>query len=227
MIAIIVICLLAAISTVLTFYLWQRPAVGKPDTELPPPRIAGLFSNHDASTAVGGTDADEVLSIRAHLLDRARAGEVTVLIETRSLADADLYSEVLDALMDRSESREKLRTLVSFISANAELRANKRLAEHVMNTWQAAPDRRSTVEMMHIAALSDDPATYQRAVELVVSFWQNGKLAEFRSEDLIELFESQFWMLAPEARRGGAAFALKQKLADVRRELAMTTPTRP
>ena len=226
MIAIIVILLLAVIGTVLTFYL-RRPSVGKPDTELAPPGMAGLFATRDASGRATETAELEASSIRANLLDRARAGDVQALIETRSLADATLYNDVLDALIEPAgDSREKLGTLVSFISANPELRANKRLAELVMNTWEARPDRRSTVEMMHIAALSDDPATYQGAVELVVSLWQKGKLIEFRSEDLIELFESQFWMLAPEARRGGAAFALKQKLADVRRELAMTTPTR-
>jgi hypothetical protein len=81
--------------------------------------------------------------------------------------------------------------------------------------------------MMHIAALSDDAVVYQRAVELAIAYWLKGNLIEFSPEELIELFDSQFWILAPEARRGGAGFALKRKLAGVRRELATTTPARP
>jgi hypothetical protein len=80
--------------------------------------------------------------------------------------------------------------------------------------------------MIHVAALSDDSEVYQQAIELVTSFWQQGKLREFRAEELVELFNSQYWILAPEARRGGAGFALKRKLAGVRRELATAKSAR-
>jgi hypothetical protein len=162
------------------------------------------------------------------LIDRARAGDLTTLSETHSLEDAGLYDSVLDALIDSaSDNQETFSALVSHISKSNELRANKRLAERLITTWEAAADRRSTIEMLHIAALSGDAATYQQAVELVTSFWKNGKLIEFSPDELLELFDSQFWILAPEARRGGAGFALKRKLAGVRRELATMTPARP
>jgi hypothetical protein len=228
MIAIIVICLLAVIGTALTFYLWQRPSVGKPDTELTPPRFAGLFTSHDAAKQAESLSPDEDVLIRESLLNRARAGDLAALSESASQTEDGLYGVVLNALIaSAAESQEKSRALVSYISTNSGLRANKRLVDLVMDKWKAGPDRRSTVEMVHLAALSDDAEVYSEVVELVVSFWQKGNLVEFRSEDLLELFESQFWMLAPEARRGGSAFALKQKLADVRRKLAATTPARP
>lgn len=225
MIAIIVICLLAVMGTALAGYLWRRPPVGNPDSELTPPRSAGLFSSQATSVSPVETAAIERSEIRARLLDRARKDDPLVLSDASSIKDSTLYNEVLNTLTDSaSDNREKLHDLASYISGNSELRANKRLAENVIKTWEAAADRRSTVEMMHIAALSDDAATYQGAVELVISFWQKGKLIDFKTEDLLELFESQFWILAPEARKGGAGFALKQRLAGVRRELATTTP---
>jgi len=112
--------------------------------------------------------------------------------------------------------------------------AQRALGEAFRN---AAPDNRltplrtfvsgDTSNWVFKAALSDDAMVYQQAVELVIAHWQKGKLGEFGPEELIELFDSQFWILAPEARHGGAGFALKRRLAAVRRELATTTPARP
>lgn len=240
MVAIIVICFLALTLAALTSLLWRRtPSGANPDRELAPPRFAGLFAGPESSAAQAGTkeltkelteELTEASRVRAALIDRARAGDLTTLSETHSMGDAGLYGKVLDALTDSaSDSHERFRALVSHISKSNELRGNKRLAEHLIAAWEtaeAAPDRRSTIEMLHIAALSDDAMVYQHAVELVISHWQTGKLIEFSPEELIELFDSQFWILAPEARRGGAGFALKRKLAGVRRELATTTPAR-
>jgi hypothetical protein len=226
MFAVIVICFLALTAT--AFYLWLRPSNGRnPESELAPPRFAGLFSSRESSGSEANTKGTEALRLRANLIDRARAGDLTTLSETHP----PVYSEVLDALIDSaSDNHERFRTLVSHISKSNGLRGNKQLAEHLMASWEtaeAAPDRRSTIEMMHIAALSDDAVVYQHAVELVIAHWQRGKLIEFSPIELIELFDSQFWILAPEARRGGAGFALKRKLTGVRRELATTTPARP
>jgi hypothetical protein len=233
MVAIIVICFLALTLAALTSHLWRRPPSGaNPDRELAPPRFAGLFASADSSATQD--EAKELIDasrLRADLIDRAHAGDLTALSETHSVGDAGLYGKVLDALIDSaSDNPERFRALVAHISKSNELRGNKRLAEHLIAAWEtaeAAPDRRSTIEMLHIAALSDDAAAYQHAVALVISGWQKGKLIEFNPEELIELFDSQFWILAPEARRGGAGFALKRKLAAVRRELAATTAARP
>ncbi len=227
MVAAIVICFLAL--TAAAYYFWLRPSYRRnPESELAPPRFAGLFSSEQMPALEADPKATEALRLRANLVDRARAGELVTLSETYSLEDAELYCKVLDALIESaSDNHETFLALVSHISKSNELRGNKQLAEHLMALWKAAPDRRSTVEMMHIAALSDDAVVYQRAVELIVAHWQKGELKEFSPDELIELFESQFWILAPEARLGGAGFALKRKLAGVRRELATTTPARP
>lgn len=225
MVAVIVICFLAL--TAAAYYFWLRPSYGRnPDGELAPPRFAGLFSSE--TPALEAPEATEALRLRASLVDRGRAGDMAVLSEAHSLEDGELYCEVLNALIESAANdHQTFRSLISHISKSNELRGNKKLAEHLMALWEAAPDRRSTIEMMHIAALSDDAVVYQRAVELIVAHWQKGGLKEFSPDELIELFESQFWILAAEARLGGAGFALKRRLAGVRRELATVTPARP
>jgi hypothetical protein len=138
-----------------------------------------------------------------------------------------LYADVLDGLVEwASERQENLAALVSLVSKSNELRANKQLAQRLIETWKTAPDRRSTTEMIHIAALSDDAQTYEQAVEAALEVWRSGRLPGFRPEELVELFVSQYWVIAPEARRGGVGFALKRRLLGVRRELATTTPAR-
>ena len=227
MVAVIVICFLAL--TAAAYFFWLRPPYGRnPESELAPPRFAGLFSSEQMPALEADPNATEALRLRASLVDRARAGDVTTLSETHSLEDRELYCKVLDALIESAaDNHERFLALVSHISKSNELRGNKQLAEHLMALWEAAPDRRSTIEMMHIAALSDDAVVYQRAVELIIAHWQTGELKEFSPDELIELFESQFWILSPEARLGGAGFALKRKLAGVRGELATITPARP
>ncbi|HJZ68015.1 MAG TPA: hypothetical protein VKF81_07835 [Blastocatellia bacterium] len=229
MIALIVILFVALAGAALTLYLWQRTSnKSSAELEIEPRRFAGLFADRRSSAASASAKAKtDTSQLRANLIGRARDGDLTTLSEASSSRDTALYGEVLDALIDSAYgSQEKLSALVNRISNSNELRANKQLAEQVLATWKAAPDRRSTTEMIHVAALSDDAEVYQQAIELVTSFWQQGKLREFRGEELVELFNSQYWILAHEARRGGAGFALKRKLAGVRRELAAATPAR-
>ena len=58
------------------------------------------------------------------------------------------------------------------------------------------------------------------AVDLAVTAFKNGRLRSFSTDDFFGLLESQFWVLATEVRCGGDGFALKKRLAEVRRELA-------
>lgn len=224
MLAIIVILFLVLVAAAFTIYVSQRAAFGTdPNHDLPPARLGGLFDEHGGGAL--GAIGKVVSSQRVELLERAHQGELQPLSEAHTSRDAKLYCEVLDALVEwAAERQEKLIALVSHISKSNELRANGQLAERLIAAWKTAPDRRLTTEMIHIAALSDDAAIYQRAVEEALDFWRRGKLAEFRPEELNELFVSQFWVIAPEARRGGAGFALKRRLADVRRQLAAATP---
>lgn len=227
MVAIIIISFLALMGAAFSIYFWQRtPSNAASSRDLPPRQSAGLFDVSEPA-ALAERQVADASKRRAELLARAKGGDLDALPAALSEQDAKVYGDILDALVEwASHRQENLNALVSHVSKSNELRANKQLAERLIDTWKTAPDRRSTTEMLHIAALSDDAETYQQAVELVVSFWQRGRLTRFSAEELAELLESQYWILAPEARRGGAGFALKRKLAGIRRELAAATPAR-
>lgn len=227
MIAIIVISFLALIGTVFSIYLWRRtPSDATDNRVLPAPHSVGLFDRPDATLLAEGRQ-QTIASKRRQLRELARSGDLNALTEAHSAHDLVLYADVLDGLVEwASERQENLAALVSLVSKSNELRANKQLARRLIETWTTAPDRRSTTEMIHIAALSDDAETYEQAFETVLEFWRSGRLPGFRPEELVELFVSQYWVIAPEARRGGVGFALKRRLLGVRRELATTTPAR-
>jgi len=152
------------------------------------------------------------------LIERAQQGDFAALQKARH--EAPLYQAVLNALIDWSERQGDIAPLVRHLARSDDLRANVRLAERVIAAWQAAPDRRSTVDMLHVAALADDANTYRRAVDLATEAFKNGRLRSFSTDELLALLESQFWALNSEAQRGGDGFALKQRLAEARRELA-------
>jgi len=228
MIVIIAISILFALVAAFTLYS-KRIRTDKPvDRELEPPPFAGLFAEQLSAAELDARDQLTAASrVRADLLERAGRGDLEMLSEAHSTGDAMLYDKVLDELIDSTSSAyQNFEALVDRISKSNGLRGNKRLAERLIGCWKANVDRRSTIQLMHIAALSDDPAVFEQAVELVLEHWRGGSLQQFSVDELIELFVSQYWILALEARRGGAGFALKRKLVEIRRELATVTLTR-
>jgi hypothetical protein len=228
---ILLITLAAAAVLVLRYALTDKGQ----QKDLQPPNARGLFSDpapqDDApqDDAARGNDEKSAAASnrRKELIARARAGDAGALANAHRTGDHDLYKEALDGLIEQASGRhEAFGALVNHIAKSDELRASIKLAEMVISRWKAAPDRHATIEMLHIAALSDDAATYQKAVEEVLRFRNTGKLASFDASELVALVESEYWVLASEARMGGAGFRLKRMLADARRELATATPAR-
>lgn len=197
------------------------------DWQLPKPAFDGLFPAPDAVSAAGQSMVDTPAYRRSTLLDRARGGDLETLSEACGTGDRALYEDVLNALIESaSNNRESMDALVSRITAGTELRANKRLAELVIEEWKANPDAASTGEMAHVAALSDDAAIYESVVDLISSYWKAGRLPQLSAEQLIEIVESQYWILSHDARHGGEGFPLKIKFVKLRSELATARPAR-
>lgn len=156
---------------------------------------------------------------RERLMERAAMRDLTALDE--AAGDRNLYNEVLDEFVRRAEaSHEELLPLVTHISESKQLRSNSRLARALIERLTPPAGRRAVADALHVSALSDDAAVYERAVEKAVEVWQGGESTGLKSEDLLALIESQYWVLAPEARRSGAGFALRQALERCRRQLA-------
>lgn len=206
-------------------YLWQRPA-SKEDAEFmlpPPPRAVGLFDERDLNAPSprelpGGKAVAE--EDRQALLARAAEGDKEALRDAHAFPDAAVYDEVLNKLVERATSDQALLALASYITrSDVPLRINKRLAEKFIESWKAAPDRNSTAKMLHVAALSGDANIYQAAIETSYQFWRDRRLTGISADELRQLIESEFWILAPAVRNSGAGFVLKRKLAQLRRQL--------
>jgi len=144
-------------------YYWQRPAPDDYANILPPqPNARGLFAEEPAITA-----ERELLALAASrqeaLINAARNGERSALVEAQQIGAADLYDRVLCELVEYSDSDVKLISLMSYVTQN-DLPVNRNLAEAVIASWQASPDRGGTAKALHFAALSDDSDIYRRAV---------------------------------------------------------------
>jgi len=216
---IILFFVLATAGFIFTVKRYNRALPENRSNALQPPASALLFtSDVEAEKRIDNR--------RTKLIERATRGETAALTDAHAAGDRKVYDEVLNALIDAQMRHGNLHDLVKHIASNNELRGGVRLAEQVIQSWKLAPDRRSTIEMIHVAALSDDAGTYGKAIEMALEAWQNGKLSGFKSEELITLIESQYWELASEARSGGAGYSLKRQIADVRRDLATATTGR-
>lgn len=192
---------------------------------LPPPRAAGLFDDQALDEP---PPPPRELSGKGHvaseqsqaLLARAAAGDKEALRDAHAIPDAALYDEVLNRLVERANSGKSLLALASYITrSDARLRVNSHLAEKFIESWKTAPDRNSTAKMLHVAALANDASLYQTAIETSYQFWRMRRLAGISADELRQLIESEFWILAPEVRNSGAGFVLKRKLAQLRRQL--------
>jgi hypothetical protein len=221
---IILIILVLTLTAAAFLFTVQRYARALPEE----PKNAAFPHRPPASLFAEEDEPESLTEGRAHnqsmaWLEQAARGETQALECAQAAGDPKLYAQTLDALIDAHERQGNLPDLVKRIANGNGLRGSARLAERVIQSWQRAPGRRSTVEMMHMAALSDDAEIYGKAVEHALKAWQDEKLADLKAEDLIALIESQYWEMAAEARSGGAGYALKLKIADARREL--TAPT--
>ena len=158
---------------------------------------------------------------RQALLARAEEGDQATLADAREMRDARLYDSVLNALIEKTSScQQDFDALVKRILENGDLPANANLAERVIEQYKASPDRGRTARTVHLAALSNDAAIFEKAVGTILQLWSEGRIPEVTAEELRELFESEYWVLGEKARQAGPGYALRQRLAEVRRQLA-------
>ena len=91
-----------------------------------------------------------------------------------------------------------------------------------IKAFQKSPDRNSTAQLLHAAALSDNAKNYGRAIELVLLSWRDGSLSDLSPGELQSLFNSEYWVLSSQTRISGAGFVLKETLSNANRELEST-----
>ncbi len=210
-------------------YLWQRPSSkGTAEALLPPPHGGVSLFGADPAGEPAPRELTDGKSVkeeeRRALLARAEAGDKSALEEAAT--DPALYDEVLNALVERADSDKNLLALVSHISrGDGRLRISRRLAERFMESYRRAPDRATTMKALHVAARANDAGVYQTAVETAYQFWRDRRLTGISADELRQLVEGEFWLLAPEVRSSGAGFLLKRTLARIRRQLVAAKKT--
>ena len=91
-----------------------------------------------------------------------------------------------------------------------------------IKAFQESPNKNSTANLLHAAALSDNAKNYGRAVELVLLSWRDGSLSGLSARELQSLFNSEYWVLSSRTRTSGAGFVLKETLSRANRELEST-----
>ncbi len=226
MVAFFITSLILIAAILYALYRWQRNSVLKGAEErvlLPPePGFRGLFGSGEDAPALKSAFEDAEAAAaeqRVALMERAAQGDKEALVDAAALADATVYDEVLNALLDGADSDQKLLGLVSFIARSVPRpRVNRRLAERFLESWKASPDRSSTAKMLHVVALADDAEAYGRAVETALDFLHKGRITSLSVEELRQLAESEYWILSQTVRSSGEGFLLKRQLARLRRE---------
>jgi hypothetical protein len=205
-------------------YFWQKPASPTKTEFLTPPPGRGLFidGTPEAAALVAAEAESEAIANaerrRTELLDRAQGGEKSTLQEAQTTGDVVLYDEVLNSLVAVADSESALLSLASYITRH-DLRVNSKLAERFVDSCKSVRDRNATAKMLHLAALSNDAAVYQKAVETALDLWRSGSLSEVSPAELRAILEGEFWLLSSHARSSGAGFLLKRTLSTARREL--------
>jgi hypothetical protein len=202
-------------------YFWQKPASSDETEALLPPPGRGLFTLDEVGPAAAEADPETVANAdrrRTELLGRAKGGEKSTLQEAQDTNDALLYDEVLNSLVAVTDSEPALLSLVSYITRH-ELPVNKNLAQSFIDSCTSAPSKSSVAKMLHVAALSNNAAVYQTAVETILDFWRDGYLSEVSPQELRAILEGEFWILSSATRSSGAGFLLKRVLAVARRDL--------
>jgi hypothetical protein len=200
-------------------YFWQKSARDNSERILPPsPDFYGLFAEQPGKNQMKQEDIERRELLASSLLDRARAGDKSALIDAKKSGDADLYDRILNELVERVDADAALLSLMSFVAQN-ELPVSIALANAAVTSWRNSLSREGTAKALHFAALSDDASLYGEAVELALALWREGKLANVSAAELRALFDGEFWILSARTRSSGAGFVLKRTLANARREL--------
>ena len=184
----------------------------------------GLFAAEREAEVRQLFEADAIAQAeetQRRLLTRAAEGDLYALNEAHERGQANLYYEVLQTLIVQANGQPQLQTIAQHIINSRTLRPSREFATVIIARWQAAFDQLSVINLLHLAALSDDAPTFERAVIAAREQWRAGKLP-IPAKDLATAVESSYWLVAAEVRESGSGFMLKQLIADLRRELAAT-----
>jgi hypothetical protein len=109
-------------------YFWQKTARDNSERILPPNPDYGLFGESAKTDMKTPEEIERARLWATSLLDRARAGDQSALIDAKQSGDTDSYDRVLAELVTQARSGAALLSLMSFVAQN-ELSVNVTLAQ--------------------------------------------------------------------------------------------------
>jgi hypothetical protein len=221
-ILLILFLLLAAAAVALS--LKTRKPITSDGPSLPPQNFNGLFAAQQAEELKLIAQAEAKLRAeeeRDRLVARATEGDEATLDEAHERGDAENYGEVLRTLVARADGDpELLRSIAEYIVDSRKLRSTGEFAATMIEQWAKSLDQRSLVDMLQLAALSDDVGVFKRTVRIALERFNEGRIPRLTATDFLSTVESAYWLFTTEVRYSGSGFTLKQLIAEVRRELA-------
>jgi hypothetical protein len=85
--------------------------------------------------------------------------------------------------------------------------------------WAESPDRKKTIELLFLAAASENAKIFGEISESVIKLWRENRIENLTARDLADLLDSHFRILPQQERTSGAAFWLREEIERLRREV--------
>ena len=149
--------------------------------------------------------------LRQKILAKAETADFAALDEAKDFG-AEFYEQVLKELTFGCDA-EKFVSLGTFIEEN-KLPTNAEFIRRFQSDRENSLSKKDLIRLLHFAALSESAEVFFATFE--DAFKISRDLRDFTQTDLIQLAESQFWLLSQAEKTSGAGFLLKQKLAKLR-----------
>jgi len=212
--------LLAAVAVAVTISIFLKrqkslPPAPEHPLQFQPVQYRSIFAPSDEE--IRAFEAEEKSKqreqLRQKILARAETGDLNALIEAKDF-EVELYDRVLTELALCCDE-EKFVALGSFVEER-ELPTNTALVGRFQEVLRNSFAKKDAIRLLHFAALSQSAQTFFDSVEIVIQMCREDRLTDFTQIDLIQLAESQFWLLPQAEKTSGAGFLLKQKLAKLR-----------
>jgi hypothetical protein len=215
----IFLVLISATAASIALYLGRRkslPSTQPPESFNPPPTYRSLFAPDEDELRERQQEEDvkELAELRRNLLRRAAEADFNSLLEAKFYGNTGLYDEVLQVLLDADADR-----LADFVRRNS-LTGNGELVELSAKKLKETPVLDNLLTFAYLSAVTGSGEVFLNAIETIGDLWREKRLREISGDQLTEILESHYWLLAGEARVSGTGYLLKEKLTSLRAEIS-------
>jgi flagellar motility protein MotE (MotC chaperone) len=85
-------------------------------------------------------------------------------------------------------------------------------------TWRASVNKTNTVEIIYEASRTASADAFAETLADVSEAWAAGAIKDLSSDDLAQVLESHFWLLPKSERTPGLSYALREQIANLRKQ---------